>query len=250
MTEILKRNTLLDACINNNGNIFDVIKKQCQTTPSVPGIIDGISVDTEAHFAKLYGELYDSVNDRDGLISVKQLLSKIVDPSSLKDIVKITPALIKEAFSRIKNNKSDPVFDFTSNCLKNAPSILFNQLLSLFRYYLIHSHISELLMTSTLIPIPKDKLGDASSSENYRSITISSMVLKIFDWVVLLLFEKELSTDELQFGFQQNTSANMCTWLVVETIDYFQRNGSEVYACVMDLSKAFVLNTVLYFGSC
>ena len=25
----------------------------------------------------------------------------------------------------------------------------------------------------------------------------------------------------------------------METIDYFQRNGSEVYACVMDLSKAF-----------
>ena len=47
----LKRNTLLDACINNNGNIFDVIKKQRQTTPSVPDIIDGISVDTEAHFA-------------------------------------------------------------------------------------------------------------------------------------------------------------------------------------------------------
>ena len=57
--------------------------------------------------------------------------------------------------------------------------------------------------------------------------------------MVLLLFEKELRTDELQFGFQQKTSANMCTWLVVETIDYFQRNGSEVYACVMDLSKAF-----------
>ena len=236
MTEILKRNTLLDACINNNGNIFDIIQRQ--TTPSVPGMIDGISVDTEMHFAKLYGELYDSVKDRDRLISVKQFLSKFVDPSSLKDIVKITPALIKEAISRIKNNKSDPVFDFTSNCLKNAPSILFNQLSSLFRYYLIHGHISELLMKSTLIPIPKDKLGDACSGENYRPIAISSMILKIFDWVVLLLFE-ELRTDELQFGFQQKTSANMCTWLVAETIDYFQRNGSEVYACVMDLSKAF-----------
>ena len=236
MTEILKRNTLLDACINNNGNIFDIIQRQ--TTPSVPGMIDGISVDTEMHFAKLYGELYDSVKDRDRLISVKQFLSKFVDPSSLKDIVKITPALIKEAISRIKNNKSDPVFDFTSNCLKNAPSILFNQLSSLFRYYLIHGHTSELLMKSTLIPIPKDKLGDACSGENYRPIAISSMILKIFDWVVLLLFE-ELRTDELQFGFQQKTSANMCTWLVAETIDYFQRNGSEVYACVMDLSKAF-----------
>ena len=120
-----------------------------------------------------------------------------------------------------------------------APSILFDQLSSLFRYYLIHGHITELLMTSTLIPIPKDKLGGASSSDNYRSIPISNTILKIFDWVVLLLFEKELRTDELQFGFQQKTSANVCTWLVVETIDYFQRNGSEVYACVMDLFKAF-----------
>ena len=96
MTEILKRNTLLDACINNNGNIFDIIRKQRQTTPSVPGMIDGISVDMETYFARLYGELYDSVKDRDRLISVKQFLSKIVDPSNLKDIVKITPERLSQ----------------------------------------------------------------------------------------------------------------------------------------------------------
>ena len=28
-------------------------------------------------------------------------------------------------------------------------------------------------------------------------------------------------------------------WLVVETIEYFQRHGSNVYACVMDITKAF-----------
>ena len=33
----------------------------------------------------------------------------------------------------------------------------------------------------------------------------------------------------------------MCTWLVVETIDYFLRNGGEVFACSMDMSKAFDL---------
>ena len=31
----------------------------------------------------------------------------------------------------------------------------------------------------------------------------------------------------------------MCTWLVTETIDYYQ--GSDVYACVMDMTKAFDL---------
>lgn len=31
----------------------------------------------------------------------------------------------------------------------------------------------------------------------------------------------------------------MCTWLAVETIDYFSRNGSDVFTCVMDMTKAF-----------
>ena len=32
---------------------------------------------------------------------------------------------------------------------------------------------------------------------------------------------------------------NMCTWMAVESIVYFIRNGSEVYTCVMDMTKAF-----------
>ena len=31
----------------------------------------------------------------------------------------------------------------------------------------------------------------------------------------------------------------MCTWMVSETIDYYSRNGSDVYMCAMDMSKAF-----------
>ena len=64
-------------------------------------------------------------------------------------------------------------------------------------------------------------------------------MLKVFDWVVLLLHKDGLNIDELQFGFQQDTSTNMCTWLAVETIEYFLRNGSDVFACVMDMTKAF-----------
>ena len=31
----------------------------------------------------------------------------------------------------------------------------------------------------------------------------------------------------------------MCTWLAIETIDYYMRNGSEVFVGVMDMTKAF-----------
>ena len=104
---------------------------------------------------------------------------------------------------------------------------------------LIHGHISPLILVSTIVPLVKDKLGDVSSSNNYRSIALSSLILKVFDWVVILALGDRLATDELQFGYQKRTSTNMCTWLAVETIDHFLRNGSEVFVGVMDMSKAF-----------
>ena len=101
--------------------------------------------------------------------------------------------------------------------------------------------LASILMVSTLIPMIKDKLGDTCSSSNYRSIALTSLFLKNFDWILLLLFDDEMKIDELQFGFQRKTSTTMCTWLAVETIDYFLRNGSDVFTCVMDMLKAFDL---------
>ena len=33
----------------------------------------------------------------------------------------------------------------------------------------------------------------------------------------------------------------MCTWAVLETVDLFLNNGSEVFSCAMDMTKAFDL---------
>ena len=33
----------------------------------------------------------------------------------------------------------------------------------------------------------------------------------------------------------------MCTWAALETIDYFLKNGTEVFSCATDMSKAFDL---------
>ena len=45
--------------------------------------------------------------------------------------------------------------------------------------------------------------------------------------------------DDLQFTYQQASSTTMCTWAVIETIGYFLRNGSEVFTCQTDMTKAF-----------
>ena len=144
--------------------------------PTVSSMIDGVRSNIESHFGNVYMDLYNSVNNREELISVTQHLNKMINSSSINDVEKITPTLVGEAISRIKNNKTDPLFLFNSDCFKNAPLILCEQLSKLFRMYLIHGHISSVLIVLTLIPLIKDKLGDICSSNNYRSIALSSII--------------------------------------------------------------------------
>ena len=112
---------------------------------------------------------------------------------------------------------------------------------SVIQSFLIHSHVPSILLLATLVPIIKDKLGSISSSKNYRSIAISSLVLKLIDWIFLMLFGEKFCLSDLQFAYQAGCSTTMCTWAVLETIDWYHRNGSEVFSCAMDMTKAFDL---------
>ena len=171
-----------------------------------------------------------------------------MNSKSLVDVDLVTPKLIEDIVHKIKSNKKDPVFTFNSDCLKHAPSSFYHHLARIIRIFLIHGHVSSTLLTATIMPLIKDKLGDAECSDNYRSIALSSVILKVFDWVIITLFGDKLCLDELQFSYQQNCSTNMCTWLVVESINHFLRNGSDVYTCFMDMKKAFdmVKHAVLF----
>ena len=141
--------------------------------------------------------------------------------------------------NEIKPKKNDPIFLFNSTCIKHAPKSLHFHLANMIKCFLIHGHVSDILLVATIIPLIKDKLGDAEASDNYRSIALSSVILKIFDWVVLTLYGELLGLDELQFSYQKNCSTTMCTWLVIESISHFNRNGSDVFSCFMDMKKAF-----------
>ena len=184
--ECIKKNTLLDACINDKGDIFKEIKKLRKSPPTVASSIDGISNNIDGHFANIYEKLYSAIDDSDDLLRIANHLEMKIDPGSMIDVERITPSIIKEAISKLKNDKTDPLYQFNSECMKYAPEILHQLLSDLFHMLLIHGHISSIVMVSTVIPLIKDKLGDINSSNNYRSIALSSLVLKIFDWVVLL----------------------------------------------------------------
>ena len=158
------------------------------------------------------------------------------DSNSLKGVDLITTEKIREATLHLKSNRNDPLFIFNS---ETAPLAVFEHMKYIIKSFLIHSNVSNNLLIATLIPIPKDKMGNLTSSNNYRSIALSSLILKIFDWIIILQFGQTLGLDDFQFSYQKNCSTRMCTWMVTESISYFTRNGSGIFTCVMDMPKAF-----------
>ena len=139
----------------------------------------------------------------------------------------------------LKSNKRDALFDMQSYCLKEGPPELAMHQTSLIKTFVQHGSVPYFILLCTLLPLVKDNLGDTTSADNYRAIASGSLILKLLDIVILLLEGDKLQCDQLQFGFQPRSGTVMCTWTASAVIDFFNRKGSVVYGCAMDLSKAF-----------
>ena len=82
-------------------------------------------------------------------------------------------------------------------------------------------------------------IRDSASTDSYRAIAGSSLLLKLFDNVVLLIWGDHLASDTLQFGFKPGVSTTQCSWLVQEVAGHYLRNGTPVIATLCDCTKAF-----------
>ena len=209
--------------------------------PKAPSHMDG-KVGNENIADHLASKYYNIYNMNESLVDTNKLLDSLnINNSDMADVEKVSPEIVYQAIACINENKSDNVYDFKSNAFLNATDILTNHVTLLLQSFLIHGYVPLELITCTLKPIVKDNLGDKNSSENYRAIGISSLILKILDWVIMILFEGNLKPSDLQFGFQKKNSTTMCSWVVNETINYFNNRDTPVFSCFLDLTKAFDL---------
>ena len=70
---------------------------------------------------------------------------------------------------------------------------------------------------------------------------MSALLMKLYDVTLLELVKPQQYISHYQFGFMKKISTTFCTWSVSESINYFTNRGSPVYACLLDLTKAFDL---------
>ena len=180
-----QKDRLLNACLGEGGDLFKEIKALRKSNAAVATSIDGVSANIPEHCGAIYSQLYNSADDSENLKIVHARAEAEVNRSHLEHVAKITPELLKKAANKLKPGKSDPIYSFSSDCFRNGPDSLYEHIAQVRKCCTVHSHVSLVLLLSTLIPLVKDKLASINTSKNYRSVAISSILLKLLDWVVI-----------------------------------------------------------------
>ncbi len=52
-------------------------------------------------------------------------------------------------------------------------------------------------------------------------------------------FADKFQTSELRYGFKPKSSATQCTFSLLETVNHFQQNNTDIYVLLLDASSAF-----------
>ena len=152
-----------------------------------------------------------------------------------------TPGDIEEALNDLKSGKCAGLDKIQAEHLKNASSVL-NVLLSILCTAMMkheYNYIVNTILETVIIPVIKNKSGDATDKHKYRPIAISTTMSKVLELLMLHKIDSYLCTTDNQFGFKQNHGTDMCIYALRQTIDYYKRNSSPVFICYLDASKAF-----------
>ena len=232
---------------NNDRLLWDEVRKMTKSNDELPSMMDGQTGIDEISkiFADKYETLYNTVsyNTQD-----MDKLKKVIDtniakecPNGLVQLNKrhsITVKELKDAVDMLKLGKKEEN-GLYSNHFKYGSERLFILLTLLFNSMLSHGIARDELLIGTMIPLIKDGRLSKQCSDNYRALTIGTGLSKLLETVILNKQTDALKTSDLQFGFKEKSSTTMCTFMVLETIEYYKSKGSNVHVMLLDASKAF-----------
>jgi len=100
-----------------------------------------------------------------------------------------------------------------------------------------HCFVPDDFCNGIILPVLKSKHGDATKVDMYRGITLSRVISKVFESVLLHLYDELLSSDSLQFGFKKNSSCSRALFTVSELVRYFTKKARECTVLFLTQAK-------------
>ncbi len=243
MNDRLRSEKMADHIVRNDSRSFWKEARRIRGNGNkMPHSVDNVSGDQEISevFAKKFKHLFNSVGyDESVMNTIKARISKRVKESNCIDSCVISVKDLVDVIKCIDKGKSDGNLGLFSDHILQGSDRLYEYLSLLYNAMVIHGCSPSDMLVGTMIPIPKNRRLNISSSDNFRGICLQSVLCKILDLIILSKERKQMLTSDLQFGFKGGLSASMATAVVTETVDYYIAKGGSVYALALDATKAF-----------
>jgi len=224
-------------------NFWKMWKSKFSKRSNIPHEIDGsVSHEEIANkFAVFFAESCkpNSIEKNDQFkIDFIESVKKLKCDYSVKNCVFAEDA-VEKAICELKRGKAAGADGLTAEHLQACHPILITSLTKLFDLMLIFEYVPDAFGIGVSIPLPKSLSCHPNSLDDYRCITVSPVISKLFEKCILQKLECFLETSHLQFGFKKRLSCSHAIYSLSSTVGHFVNNQSTVNICSIDVSKAF-----------
>ena len=173
--------------------------KSLQNTVKINGLNSNklIAEEFAENFSQVYnGASHGQLNTKSEVYTNKpDSSSSFSNKSNNFDQSAISFELIDKCIRDLKLGKASGPDELMAEHLKYAHPILIYHLCILFRAIPVHSFVPNDFGIGLIVPLVKDKTGDINSVDNYRGITLTPVVAKVFECVLLSNCEEFLAAD-------------------------------------------------------
>ena len=156
-----------------------------------------------------------------------------------QDTSVITPHDVYLGSCKLRTRKPPGVDGITAENVCYAPPWIHDLIALLFEAMVVHNVFPDTFKQGILIPVPKGSAKVINESSDVRGICINSVMLKLFEHVILGKYRQYFHTSQNQFGFKKGCSTEMAIRSLQECVSLYTGEGGSVHCAFLDASKAF-----------
>jgi len=194
--------------ISGNAGIQNIKGSSIVAETCINGSFDNASIaeSFRAHLADIYSDSSDLVV----VDEFKQQYSELKSDNSNDNANNFSFDLdmIEQSVKLLKLNKAAGHDGIVSEHIIHGHPALLVHFKLLFNMILKTGYVPNDFGKGVVIPIIKDKTGNPSVVDNYRPITLSPVISKVFEHCLITVFSTFISSSNLQFGFKPGLSCS------------------------------------------
>lgn len=223
---------------HKEGKNFSKFWKSIKKLDSKPGLPASVAAVSEPELIANMFKDHFSVRSPLGQSGVPLMVGDKTVRSSEK-MVRVTAKEVRKVIRTMTSGKSPGHDGLSVEHLRYAGVHLPGVLAMFYSLCINHMYLPLDCMKTIVVPVVKNRTGDIADINNYRPISLATIVAKVLDRILDKHLDQHLQLHDGQFGFRPGLSTESAILSLKYTVQYYVDRKTPVYACFLDLSKAF-----------